>query len=733
MAIIDGASLKFESFDPMEASGPAAAKQHLTVDSNLGFDTVMALPEKNKEDAIKQNTELSPLVSFVSSQFQRAKDQRRPDECRWMEAYDNFRGQYNDKVQFLEQEKSRAFPKITKTKVVAAWSQILEIISAGGKFPIGVDPAPVPVSLLESVHFDPKSPEEMAKGQEQQPPKTSATIARPSIMESLGVLKETLEPVKDSLKEGPGKTPTSYTFEPAKAAAKDMEMLIQDQLAEADASKSLHSFVFDMCLFGHGIMKGPFAVDKEYPKWDEKGKYVPEFATIADVQYVSIWDAYPDPDARNMEEAEYFIQRHKLSRTQLRALKRRPHFRNESIELAISAGANYIEEDWESSITDSPASGKIERYEALEYWGFIDKDYAERMEVTIPAEFEDVDQIQANVWICNNQILRIVLNPFKPMRIPFFGCPYELNPYSFFGIGVAENMNDTQTIMNGFIRLAVDNAVLSSNIIFEVDETNLVPGQSMSLYPGKIFRKQGGQPGQSIFATKFPNLTQECLAMFDKARQLADEATGMPSYSHGISGILGTGRTASGMSMLMGAAKENIKAVVRNLDGYLFVPLGKSMYAFNMQFNFDKKFLSDVKIVAKGSESLMRNEVRSQKLMQMLQLAGNPMYAPYLKIDYMLRELSSSLDLEADKVVNDPREAGIQAKVMADMAKIMGVQPQQPGGPQGGPGVNDPTQNGNGNIQPGMSPPPGAQGFSGNNKSSGNPQGNPGQQPQGAF
>ena len=43
----------------------------------------------------------------------------------------------------------------------------------------------------------------------------------------------------------------------------------------------------------------------------------------------------------------------------------------------------------------------------------------------------------------------------------------------------------------------------------------------------------------------------------------ADEATGMPSFSHGITDVMSTGKTAAGMSMLMGAAAQNIKAVVR--------------------------------------------------------------------------------------------------------------------------------------------------------------------------
>ena len=36
----------------------------------------------------------------------------------------------------------------------------------------------------------------------------------------------------------------------------------------------------------------------------------------------------------------------------------------------------------------------------------------------LPEEFADRDQIQVNVWICNGQILRMVLNPFTPVRIP---------------------------------------------------------------------------------------------------------------------------------------------------------------------------------------------------------------------------------------------------------------------------------------------------------------------------
>ena len=292
--------------------------------------------------------------------------------------------------------------------------------------------------------------------------------------------------------------------------------------------------------------------------------------------------------------------------------------------------------------------------------------------------------------------------------------PYELNPYSFFGVGVAENMEDTQLIMNGFFRMSIDNSALSGNLLIEIDETNLVPGQDMSIYPGKIFRRQAGAPGQSIHSHSFKNVSNELMMMFDKARQLADEATGIPSYSHGTTGVMGVGRTASGMSMLMGAAQSNIKAVVRNVDDYLLAPLGKALFAFNMQFNFDKQFVGDLEVVAKGTESLMRNEIRSQRLLQFMQMTQNQQMAPFVKYDYVLRELAASMDLDEDKILNDQREAIIQAKMMAEIQAMMPQPEGPPAPPEGGPpNPNDPTGTGGGNIAPGEAPLPGADGFTG--------------------
>ena len=460
-------------------------------------------------------------------------------------------------------------------------------------------------------------------------------------------------------------------------------------------------------------MKGPFAVNKEYPNWTEDGEYKPTIKTVPEASHVSIWNFYWDPDANNTEDCQYVIERHKMSRTQLRALKRRPHFRKNVIDQLIEQGETYVKKYWEDDLRDYAPNFDVDRFEVLEYWGNVDVELLEENDVTIPEDFKDGDELQANIWYCNGKIIRLVLNPFKPAKIPYYAVPYELNPYSLAGVGVAENMDDTQTLMNGFMRMAVDNAVLSGNLVFEVDETNLVPGQDMSVYPGKVFRRQGGAPGQSLFGTKFPNVSQENLQLFDKARQLADESTGMPSFAHGQTGVSGVGRTASGISMLMNAAGGSIKTVIKNVDDYLLAPLGKAFFSFNMQFDFDPEIRGDLEVSARGTESLMATEVRSQRLMQFLQIVSNPALMPFAKMPYIIREIAKSMDLDQDKVTNNMDEAARQAALMAPPAGAPAGGAMPPGAPPvPGAGVADMTGGGAGNIGVGAAPTPGEQGFS---------------------
>jgi hypothetical protein len=152
--------------------------------------------------------------------------------------------------------------------------------------------------------------------------------------------------------------------------------------------------------------------------------------------------------------------------------------------------------------------------------------------------------------------------------------------------------------------------------------------------------------------------------------------------------------------------------------------MGRAFFSFNMQFDFDEAIRGDLEVRASGTESLMANEVRSQRLMQFLQTAQNPVLAPFAKMDYIIREIAKSMDLDPDKVTNSMQDAAIQAEILKGFQQPA----QPPQGPEGVPtpegaqqapqapqgGVQDTSGGGGGQIGTGTAPTPGEQGFSGN-------------------
>jgi len=73
---------------------------------------------------------------FVQNHYSKASTARETEEKRWVQAYRNYRGLYGPDVQFTSTEKSRVFVKVTKTKVLAAYGQIVEVLFGNNKFPI---------------------------------------------------------------------------------------------------------------------------------------------------------------------------------------------------------------------------------------------------------------------------------------------------------------------------------------------------------------------------------------------------------------------------------------------------------------------------------------------------------------------------------------------------------------------------------------------------------------------
>ena len=659
-----------------------------------------AVPLANPEE------QLPGLAAYVKRKFEDAENGRFSYEQRWLQAYKNFRGIYDSTTQYRDSERSKVFIKITKTKVLAAYGQIVDILFANKKFPMVVEPTPVPEGIAEFAHLqtpaDDIVPDPYGFAGDGRDLPMGATQATPA-MDFLGGLEGRYADMP--IAPGPSLVGEPQ-ISPAQKAALNMEKQIHDQLLDTSAVNVLRSSIFESALLGTGIVKGPFNHYKRIHKWEsgpEGRVYSPYEKVVPRIEYVSAWDFHPDPSATTIDDCEYVIQRHRMNRSQFRSLIAQPFFYKDAIEECLAKGPNYEDKYYEDTIREDETEPYYQnnRFEVLEYWGVLDGKMAEESGLDVAEQMDEFDQVQVNVWVCGTMVLRCVLNPFTPARIPYQVFPYEINPYQIWGVGVAENMEDAQMLMNGHVRMAIDNLALAGNLVFDVDEASLVPGQNMDIFPGKIFRRQSGVTGTAINGLKFPNTAPENIQMYQISRQLADEETGLPSIMHGQTGVTGTGRTASGLSMLLGGASLSLKTVIKNIDDSLLKPLGEAYFQWNMQFNDDSPDIEgDLEIKPRGVAAVMQKEVRSQRLTTLLQTVSNPMLAPFIKIPNLMRELAIAQDIDPDSLVNDVNEAQIFAEMLKGLANAQqeaSQQGQPVGGQQGGMGQS-------GGVPPGANP-----------------------------
>jgi len=185
---------------------------------------------------------------------------------------------------------------------------------------------------------------------------------------------------------------------------------------------------------------------------------------------------------------------------------------------------------------------------------------------------------------------------------------------------------------------------------------------------------------QAIRVTKLPSYTNEFLGLVDFFQTTADESTTIPRSLHAADDI-GTGaaaKTATGMSMLIGASNITLKDQIQFLDEGITRPFIKAMYFWNMEFNPKSSIKGDFNVVAKGSKSLIAKEVKMEQINQFLALTNNDLDNQYIKRDVLLRELAKIFDLDKlgfvrteAEVQKNQEQLAVDAKKREDHALLM--------------------------------------------------------------
>src|SRR5210317_1602528 len=110
-------------------------------------------PDDSQVEFADAEEKMPGLAGHIQQKFEDSENGRRTFESRWLQAYKNYRGIYDSSTQYRDSERSKVFIKITKTKVLAAYGQIVDILFANKKFPLVVESTPMPEGIAEFAHM----------------------------------------------------------------------------------------------------------------------------------------------------------------------------------------------------------------------------------------------------------------------------------------------------------------------------------------------------------------------------------------------------------------------------------------------------------------------------------------------------------------------------------------------------------------------------------------------------
>ena len=295
-----------------------------------------------------------------------------------------------------------------------------------------------------------------------------------------------------------------------------------------------------------------------------------------------------------------------------------------------------------------------------EYHGEVKRDELEACGCEIEDE-DDVARFSAIVWFCGPYVLKAVINPVETEDMPYSVMNWEEDPTSIFGYGVSYQMRNAQASANAAWRGMMENGALSvgSQVVIDEDAIEPVNGR-YELVGKKVWRKKNRQVRiNDAFATfDIPSRQAELQGILDKAIQLADIETNLPSLSPGndqAPPMMQQG-SATGATIWANSSNVEIRRAVKNFDDNITVPTITRFYDWNMQFNPDESIKGDFKVDARGSSALLVKEMQAQNLMQLMQFAGHPVFGPMMKSAELFRKTVQAFQLSADEIVYTDEE-----------------------------------------------------------------------------
>ena len=639
-----------------------------------------------RASAQAQTPVVTGLAGYVQSCWTKAKEAKLPIERSMLRAVRASRGEYDPEklAQIRAQGGSEIYMMLFSTKARQCSALIKDVmIGSGAEKPWTVRPTAKPEvspDLIEQV---------MAE---------ALAVVQQAEMSGVPMSSEDL---RQMLKDYRDKVEAD-TMEIARERAKRMETLMEDQTVEGGWMEALDQIIDDLAIFKTVFMKGPVIRNRTKPSWVARPDGSGEFDLVLRDELAKEWERvdpfmiYPAPWSRGVNDA-WLIERHQMMRGDLSALIGVEGYSEDAIRAVLADfGASGLRE-WLTVDTErQQAEGKqptvgmagSDLIDALQFWGPVSGKQLVEWGMDAEKVPDPAKEYEAEVWLIGPHVIKAAVNADPLKRRPYYATGFHRIPGAFWHNSLFDTVEDVCSMCNAAARALANNMGISSGpqVVINVDRLP-VGAKIEELYPWKMHQTLSDPMGSTAPAITFfqpASNAQELMMVYNQFSVMADEQSGIPRYMTGGDGAGGAGRTASGLSMMVGNASKTIKAVVGNVDINVISLSINRLYFYNMRYSDNVELKGDVNIVARGALSLANRESAMVRRTEFLARTANPIDMQIMGAEgraYLLRETARSMELDTDKVV--PSLSVLKAKQFMDTQAQQAQLDASGGAPEG--------------------------------------------------
>jgi hypothetical protein len=481
---------------------------------------------------------------------------------------------------------------------------------------------------------------------------------------------------------------------------------VEDILEAGNFYDALAEFLVDLALFPFAIIKGP--VVRMVPKLTWQGR-TPIMQTVPQLfwERVDPFNLYWDPGATSIEHAE-LIERKKLTRSDLNDVLGLPGYNDAAIRGVLEDYGNGLRDwmdapDTETALNagrEAPQQNRSNLIDAIEYHGNIQGRTLLNEGVSTQQVSDPDRDYLIQSWVVGRYTIKTQISPSPRKRHPYYVTSFEKVPGTIAGHGLPDILEDVQEVANATLRALVNNMSIASGPQVVINTELLDPTVNEDqLYPWKRWKVNSDPLGSTQAPVSFfqpASNAQELMTIYQGMSSLGDDTSAIPRYVTGESLSGGAGRTASGLSMLMGNAQKVLQTVAANVDIDVMRGILSSLYDMIMLTDQSGLLSGDEQIKVNGVVVALQKETEQQKQLQFLQITGNPIDMQIVGLvgrGRVLRSLAKALGMPDDIVPSDDQleqkqtQMEQQAAAATQMQALAGLAKAGQGGgaPPGAP------------------------------------------------